>query len=74
MASDTTAQRVVANVRAEMARRRCTQEQLAVSLGKTQQFVSRRLNGRVPFTISELDEIAGALEVPLSNLIGEAVA
>lgn len=63
-------QRVAANVRAEMARHRHTQISLAKELDCTQQSLSLRLNGKVPFRIDELDRIALILEVGLADLIG----
>lgn len=75
MPTTPTAHRIAANVRAEMARRNCTQERLATRLGKSQGYVSRRLVARIPFNTNDLDAIAKALDVPLSDLIGsEAVA
>ena len=53
---------VAGSVRAEMARARCTQKKLARKLGyKTQQSISRRLCGDVPFTVDELAAIAAEL-------------
>lgn len=74
MPSDSHAQRVAANVRAEMARSKRTQAALAHDIGMKQQALSRRLAGITPFTIDELGRIAEVLEVPLHGLVGEAVA
>lgn len=62
---------VSANVRAEMARRRITQQQVAEALGLKQGSVSKRLNGRVPWDVNEVSTVADLLGVPVSALIGE---
>lgn len=66
----TQAETVPRNVRAELARSGKQQKDLARALGITQQSVSARLNGRVDFTVRELEIVAGVIEVPLSALIG----
>lgn len=65
---------VPANVRAELARRRKRQEDLAELLGLTRQAVSQRLLGRVDFRIAELQAIADYLEVPIGTLVAEQQA
>lgn len=69
-----TTQRIAANVRAEMARRQITQSAMSKETGLSQTAISRRLVGSIPFTVNELDRIADILTVPVSHLIGEAVA
>lgn len=69
-----TALRVAAEVRAEMARQGCTQTVLAERVARDQHFISRRLSGKVPFAVDEIAAVAKALGVPLSELLGEAVA
>ena len=70
--SNTPSARVGANVRAEMARRGITQTQLAGQIGKTQAQLSKRLAGQIPFDVNELTAVAGALGVPLTDLMAEA--
>ena len=65
---------VTANVRAEMARRRLKQEDVAPLLGLTQSAMSRRLVGDVEFSVSELRKLADVLQVPASTLLGEVPA
>jgi transcriptional regulator with XRE-family HTH domain len=72
MSNATVTQRIAATVRAEAARRQITQAHMAEKLGRSQTFVSRRLLGRVPFSIDELDQLAEILAVPLAELIGAA--
>lgn len=69
-----TSQRVAAQVRARMAYDGCSQATLAESIGRDQHYISRRVSGKVPFTTEDLDLIATALHVSVSDLIGEAVA
>lgn len=64
-------QKIAANVRAEAARKRRTQADLAGLLGITQQAMSRRFHGHTPFTADEMAVIASDLGVPVSALIGE---
>lgn len=50
-----------AAVRAEMARRRVRQQDLADALGISQQAMSNRLNGITPLSANEIHIIAGTL-------------
>jgi transcriptional regulator with XRE-family HTH domain len=52
---------VAANVRAEMARQRITQNDLIAATGWSQQKISRRLTGTVAFDVAELAVIADYL-------------
>lgn len=70
----THAERVAAEVRAEMGRHRVTQAQLGQALGLHQMSISRRLAGEVPFDVTELYEVAAFLGCPVSRLIPEAAA
>jgi transcriptional regulator with XRE-family HTH domain len=65
---------VAANVRAELARKRITQMEVAACLGVSRQNVSQRLNGRVDFRVSELVAIAGLLDIPAAALLAESAA
>lgn len=66
--------RVAANVRGELARQRRTQIDLGQALGRSQPYVSRRLNGRVAFDVDELSRVADFLGVTLAVLLGSDVA
>jgi transcriptional regulator with XRE-family HTH domain len=57
---------VADNVRAEVARRRASQSEIAEALGLHQAGVSRRLSGRTEWTGSELATLAEVLQVPVS--------
>lgn len=59
-------------VRAEMARQRVTQERLADLVGLSAGQVSRRLSGRIPLTLQDLDLFAAALSLPPVELVRRA--
>lgn len=54
-----------------MARCRIPQVKVAEALGISQVAVSRRLNGRVPFSVPELDTVARLLGVTPALLVSE---
>ena len=62
------------NIRAEMARQRRTQQDVALLLGVSQTAVSRRLTGSIPFDVSELLTVARWLGVSAASLLGERAA
>lgn len=62
------------NVRAEMARRRITQEMLAPILGISQPALSRRLRGQLPFDLDELEALARFLDVDPSRFLASTSA
>lgn len=55
--------RVAAEVRAELARRQMTQQDLAAIVGMSQASVSERLRGKTMFTLDDIERFATALEV-----------
>ena len=57
------------NVRAEMARRRVTQAELAANLNLSRAGLSARLSGKTLWGINELIPVADALGVGISTLI-----
>lgn len=71
--SPTTAH-IAENVRRKMDEHRINQTELGAAAGLSQSALSRRLLGQIPFTIPELDLVAAALEVPVSELISEPAA
>lgn len=58
---------VADEVRAHLARHRVTQRDVASLLGKAQPTISRKLDGRTPFTLRELALIADRLGVEVSE-------
>lgn len=69
MAHNPSGERIAGQVRAAMARADVTQADLARELHISQAAVSRRLSGRVDFTIGELLTVACVVAVPLTDLI-----
>ena len=65
---------LVQEVRAGLARRSLTQDDLALRLGLTRQAVGRRLTGKVPFTHPEVRDTADLLGVTIASLYGEKSA
>ena len=57
---------VAGEVRAWMARRQRSGANVARELGWTEVYLSRRLLGRVPFDVADLEALAVLLEVPAS--------
>lgn len=53
-----------------MREQRISQTTLATALGLSQQAVSRRLTGEVPFTLPELEIAAHTLDTTLATLAG----
>jgi transcriptional regulator with XRE-family HTH domain len=59
-------------IRAEMARQRRNQSDLASALGWTQVYLSRRLTGSVALSTDEIERIAMVLNVPVDQLVTPA--
>jgi len=60
---------VAANIRAELARQKVSQTQVAERLGLSQAAVSRRLSGALPFELDEIAAVADLLNVRARDLI-----
>ena len=56
-------------IRAEMARRRINQTEMARRLGMSQAAFSRQLNGVVPMTVDFIEGVAAELDVPVGRLV-----
>lgn len=65
----TLADMVAAEVRAHLARRQFTGAGLAVALGKSEMYVSRRLRGDVPFDLIDIEQAAQYLGVSVADLL-----
>lgn len=63
-------QRVAGTVRAELARHRKSQGDLAAALGVSRSYVSRRLMGEVAFDVDEVSRIAEWLQISPQALLG----
>lgn len=66
------AQRLAAEVRAEMARQKRTASELAGVIGVTAHTAGRRLNGSTPFNVIELGQLAQWLGIGPDVLIRRA--
>ena len=60
---------ITREVRAELARQRVTQRQVAEWLGISQPQVAARLAGEIEFRPSELDRLASALGVSVTTFL-----
>ena len=69
MTDTTLSGRVAANIRAELARRNTTQEQLATAINMARSSLHHRLSGRTAMTLEEVERIAGALELDPDRLL-----
>lgn len=58
---------VVSNVRALFARRNVSAARVAQSVGWSQPYMSRRMSGRTPFDVNDLDTLAAAFDVPITR-------
>lgn len=62
-------QHVAGEVRAWMARRQMTQDQLAAAMGVSQAYISRRLGARTAFDMDDMEGISRVLRVPVTHLM-----
>ncbi len=60
---------VASEIRAELGRQRRSQARLAVELGWSKVYLSRRLTGEVALSVGDVEAIAGKLGVPLAKLM-----
>ena len=60
---------ITGEIRAEMARRRLNQTDMAQRLGMSQAAFSRHLNGVVPMTLDFIEDVARELDVPVAQLL-----
>lgn len=55
-------------IRVLMARRRTSQTKLAELLGRSQPYISRRMNAKEPWDLDDLVGIAAYFDVPVTDL------
>ena len=60
---------LASKVRAAVAEKRVPQAALATAIHATRKTLSRKMNGKSPFSASELERIGQALGVPASELM-----
>jgi transcriptional regulator with XRE-family HTH domain len=65
---------VSGEVRAAMGRAALNQQQLAISLGWSPNYLSRRLRGAAAWTAADLKQIADLLSVPVADLTSPRLA
>jgi transcriptional regulator with XRE-family HTH domain len=63
--------RTAANIRAELARRQMTHDEVAKRLGLARNAVTAMLNGQTNITLSRLEVIADLLELEPSKLLND---
>lgn len=69
-----TAQRVAAEIRAEMARQGVTAGTVAQATDMSRSTLHRKLTDRTAFTVTEAARVCTALGVPLSEMVRRAEA
>lgn len=69
--TDSLNSRTAANIRAELARRRITQEEFADRLGMGRTSVTAMLLGQTAITLPKLERIAAVLDVEPSKLLND---
>ena len=69
--TDTLNSRAAANIRAELARRRITQEEFADKLRIGRTTLTTVLSGETKITLDRLESIAAALEVEPAKLLND---
>lgn len=57
-----------------MTLRDVSQRELARRLGWNHVHTHRRISGKVPLSVADLQEIAAALDVPITRFLGETEA
>lgn len=65
---------IAAEIRAELGRQGLRHADLAVTLGWNKATLSRRLNSQHDFSVSELEQIAKALRIPIHALVSPRAA
>lgn len=63
------AETVAREVRAEMGRQQQSANALALKLGVSDMYLSRRLRGEVPFDLRDLEKVAKALGTSIKKLM-----
>lgn len=65
-------ERVVEEIRVVLARRKMSQAELARRIGESPKNFSRRMTGDVGLSLDQLQDIAEALQVTVTSLLGGA--
>lgn len=67
-------QTITAEIRVAMARRNISHTKVAAALGLTISQFSRRINGKVEFSASQLAQLSEVLSTPVGAFFGEVAA
>lgn len=67
--TETLSQAVLAEIRAEMGRQQKSGRAVADAMGVTHIYLSRRLTGKVPLSLADLDRIAAVLSAPAAQFL-----
>jgi transcriptional regulator with XRE-family HTH domain len=65
---------VSAEVRAEKARQRLTDKELAEAAGLSPSYLGKRLRDEAPLTLNDIQAICAALHVPLGQMLSSAAS
>lgn len=65
-------EKISSEVRAELARRRLSQAEVATAMGRSQAYLSRRLSGDTAFDADDLEQLADILDVPVTAFFADA--
>lgn len=63
------AERVIEEVRVAMARQRINQVELAARMHVAQPWISRRLGGKTPITLEDVERLAEGLRLDVNDLL-----
>lgn len=63
------AERVVEEIRVAMARQRINQVELAARMHVAQPWISRRLSGKTPITLDDIERLAEGLRLDVDELL-----
>lgn len=66
-------ERIAFAIQVEMLRQKTTTSQVAAVIGEQYLWLHRRLKGNTPFQLEDVERIAVALEVPVTQLVEDAV-
>lgn len=67
-------ERVAEGIRVELARQQKDRNELAAVLGRGRNYVSVRVNGKLPFKLDEIETAAEWLGVDVTSLAAEAAS
>ena len=64
-------ERITEEIRVALARRKMSASELARRAGWGQGYIARRMDGRAPLSVDDLDRIAEVLDMSINDLIPE---